>query len=103
MKLLENISLSNSTNEQIKSSITINNTECFISKLLRGKIEFCTSSSYFPERSEFISTYTIITAGKRRLGLVNFISSIAIPYRNTHSTKIYRVLAIFKIINQYLK
>ena len=80
---------------------TIINIEESIMALNMKKISFLVDGLFYPDQSYLIVAYIIITIDQTKLESVDFISLIALPYRNAYSAELCRALVIIKIV-EYL-
>ena len=55
----------------------------------------------YPDQSHLIAAHIIITIHQTKLGSADFISLIALPYRNACFTELCRALVVIKIV-EYL-
>jgi len=73
-----------------------------IQAIQEKNISFSIDGSFFPQNSKYIAAHIIITKGKKKLGIANFICTISIPYCHAYVAELCGTLAIFKIIQLYL-
>ena len=62
------------------------------------KISFSVDGLFYPDQSHLIAAHIIITIHQTKLGSADFISLIALPYRNVYSTELYEALVVMKIV-----
>ena len=83
------------------SQIEIEDLQSFSELLQTNKLVFSIDRLFYPDWSHLIAAYIIITIHQTKLGSADFISLIALPYRNIYSIELCRALAVMKIV-EYL-
>ena len=63
---------------------------------------FSIDGSFYPDKSSLVAAHFIITY-KKKIGSGNFISIVALQFRNPFTVELYRVLIILKVIKYILK
>ena len=69
-----------------------------IEVLKTNTISFSVDRSYFLEKSVFISAHMIITLNQIKLGIADFISTVAPRYCSTYTAELYSTLAVYFIM-----